>query len=129
MMMREQDCHDKATREAGFVFMPRFDENGLLAAIVQDHLSDEVLMFAYMNAEALDLTRTTGVAHFWSRSRGRLWKKGETSGHVLKVVQMLVDCDQDAILLKVLPAGPACHTLARGCFYRELGADGLSLID
>ena len=86
-------------------------------------------MFAFMNAEALEKTRGTGLAHFHSRSRGRLWMKGETSGHVLRVIQILVDCDQDAVVLKVLPEGPACHTGARSCFYRALEGDALRPID
>lgn len=116
-------------REAGTSFLPKFDDNGLISAVVQDHATGEVLMFAFMNAEALAATRESGLAHFWSRSRGRLWQKGESSGHVLRVEQVLVDCDQDALVLKVRPAGPACHTGERSCFYRELGPDGLSIID
>ncbi len=106
--------------------MPKFDADGLLAAIVQDCDSGEVLMVAFMDAEALAATRATGLAHFHSRSRGRLWKKGETSGHVLEVQEILVDCDQDALVLKVRPAGPACHTGTRSCFYRKLAGDGLA---
>ena len=83
-------------------------------------------MLAFMDKEALDATRATGFVHFHSRSRGRLWKKGESSGHVLAVEAILVDCDQDALMLKVRPAGPACHTGARSCFYRVLGEDGLT---
>jgi phosphoribosyl-AMP cyclohydrolase len=83
----------------------------------------ELLMLAHMNAEALERTMATGEAHFWSRSRGRLWKKGETSGHVLHVREMRVDCDQDAVWLIVDPAGPACHTGEPSCFYRRV-ADG-----
>lgn len=86
-------------------------------------------MVAFMDREALEATRQTGLAHFHSRSRGRLWKKGETSGHVLHVQQVLVDCDQDALVLKALPEGPACHTGARSCFYRELERDRLRRID
>jgi phosphoribosyl-AMP cyclohydrolase len=86
-------------------------------------------MVAFMDREALDKTRETGLAHFHSRSRGRLWMKGETSGHVLRVQQILVDCDQDALVLKALPEGPACHTGAGRSFYRELGADELLPID
>lgn len=82
--------------------------------------SGEVLMFAFMDREALDKTRETGLAHFHSRSRGRLWMKGETSGHVLRVQQILVDCDQDALVVKALPEGPACHTGEPSCFYRAL---------
>lgn len=116
-------------REAGFAFQPKFDSAGLVGAIVQDGVSGEVLMFAFMDAEALEATRATGLAHFHSRSRGRLWQKGETSGNVLHVHQILVDCDQDALVLKVRPAGPACHTGEFSCFYRELGPDGLARID
>jgi len=118
-----------AEREAGLTFNPRFDAAGLIGAIVQEAISGEVLMFAFMDAEALAKTRETGLAHFHSRSRGRLWLKGETSGNVLKVLQILVDCDQDALILKVRPAGPACHTGELSCFYRELGPDGLSRMD
>ena len=109
--------------------MPKFDSAGLLAAIVQHAESGEVLMVGFMDAEALAKTRETGLAHFHSRSRGRLWMKGETSGHVLRVRQILVDCDQDALLLKALPEGPACHTGARSCFYRAVDGDGLERID
>ena len=109
--------------------MPKFDSAGLLAAIVQHAESGEVLMVAFMDREALAKTRETGLAHFHSRSRGKLWMKGETSGHVLRVRQILVDCDQDALLLKALPEGPACHTGARSCFYRAVAGDGLERID
>ncbi|MFB0611455.1 phosphoribosyl-AMP cyclohydrolase [Aurantiacibacter poecillastricola] len=108
------------TREKGTSFMPKFDANGLLTAIVQDGASGEVLMVAFMDAEALAATRESGKAHFHSRSRGRLWMKGETSGNVLEVQEILVDCDQDALVLKARPHGPACHTGARTCFYRKL---------
>ena len=109
--------------------MPKFDSAGLLAAIVQHAESGEVLRVGFMDAEALAKTRETGLAHFHSRSRGKLWMKGETSGHVLRVRQILVDCDQDALLLKALPEGPACHTGARSCFYRAVDGDGLERID
>lgn len=109
--------------------MPKFDSAGLLAAIVQHAESGEVLMVGFMDAEALAKTRETGLAHFHSRSRGKLWMKGETSGHVLRIRQILVDCDQDALLLKALPDGPACHTGARSCFYRAVEGDGLERID
>ncbi|MFC3096475.1 phosphoribosyl-AMP cyclohydrolase [Alteraurantiacibacter palmitatis] len=120
------DANETPLREAGSTFLPKYTSDGLIAAIVQHAESGEVLMFAYMNAESLAATRATGRAHFWSRSRGKLWLKGETSGHYLAVQKILVDCDQDALVLKVLPAGPACHTGAPTCFYRELGPDGLS---
>jgi len=104
--------------------MPRFDAAGLVTAVVLDHASSSLLMVAHMDGEAIALTRSTGLAHFHSRSRGRLWMKGETSGHVLKVIELRVDCDQDALELRVEPAGPACHTLAPSCFYRRLTANG-----
>lgn len=118
---------DSEERETGTAFMPKFDSSGLLGAIVQHAETGEVLMFAFMNAEAVEQTRDTGLAHFYSRSRGKQWMKGESSGNTLAVQQILVDCDQDALVLKVLPAGPACHTGQRSCFYRQLGADGLTI--
>ena len=120
---------DVAAREQGDAFLPRFDAAGLLSAVAQHADTGEVLMVAFMDREALDATRETGFAHFHSRSRGKLWKKGENSGHVLAVAAILVDCDQDALVLKVRPSGPACHTGARGCFYRALEGDGLSRLD
>ena len=116
-------------REQGSAFLPKFDSAGLLTAVAQDTETGEVLMVAFMDQEALDATRQTGFAHFHSRSRGRLWKKGETSGHVLAVEAIRVDCDQDALVLKVRPAGPACHTGARSCFYRALEEDRLTRVD
>lgn len=110
-------------------FMPKFDAAGLLAAVVQHAESGEVLMVAFMDDEALAKTRETGLAHFHSRSRGKLWMKGETSGHVLRVRQILVDCDQDALVVKAIPEGPACHTGARSCFFRELNHDKLKRVD
>lgn len=107
-------------RESGSVFAPRFDPAGLLTAVVVDHASSQVLVVAYMNAEALDATLASGAVHFWSRSRGKLWKKGETSGNILKVEAVLVDCDQDALVVRASPAGPTCHTGARSCFYRQI---------
>ena len=106
--------------ELGAVLAPRFDANGLIAAVAAHAETGEVLMLAWMNAEALRLTLDTGQAHYFSRSRGTLWKKGETSGQVQQVVEVRVDCDQDAVLLKVLPQGDggACHVGFRSCFYR-----------
>ncbi|AYK16417.1 MAG: phosphoribosyl-AMP cyclohydrolase [Methanosarcina flavescens] len=95
-------------------------ENGLILAIVQDQLSKEVLMCAYMNREALEKTVETGIAHFWSRSRQQLWKKGETSGHVQKVKEIRIDCDMDSLLMLVEQTGGACHMGYRSCFYRKL---------
>ena len=100
----------------------KYDSRGLIPAVAQDAKSGEVLMVAWMNAEALHLTHETGEAHFWSRSRGALWRKGATSGNVLHVEEIRVDCDADTLLLRVLPAGPACHTGARSCFFRVLEA-------
>lgn len=113
-------------REQGSAFMPKFDEKGLLTAVAIDSLSKDVLMLAFMNPEALEKTRETGLAHFYSRSRGKLWLKGETSGNTLRVEEIRVDCDQDALLLFVVPEGPACHTGARSCFYRRLEGEGLT---
>jgi len=107
-------------RESGTVFAPKFDSSGLLTAVVVDHASGEALVVAHMNAEALEATLATGKVHFWSRSRERLWMKGETSGHVLAVEQVLVDCDQDALLIRATPAGPTCHTGELSCFYRQI---------
>ena len=107
-------------RESGAVFAPKFDAAGLLTAVVVDDASGEVLVVAHMNAEALEATLSTSKVHFWSRSRGALWMKGETSGNVLKVAQVLVDCDQDALVIRAVPAGPTCHTGARSCFYRQI---------
>ena len=103
-------------------FEPRFGPDGLMAAIVADAASGEVLMLAWMNREALSLTLETGEAHFWSRSRQRLWRKGETSGEIFAVVEVLTDCDQDALLLRAEAKGrgAACHTGRRSCFYRAL---------
>ena len=106
--------------ERGVALAPRFDADGLVAAIAQHAETGEVLMLAWMNAQALRLTIDTGEAHYFSRSRNALWKKGETSGQVQKVVEIRVVCDQDAVLLKVLPQGDggACHVGFRSCFYR-----------
>lgn len=118
-----------ADRETGRVFAPRFDDAGLLTAIAVDANTREVLMVAFMDEEALAKTRETGLAHFHSRSRGRLWLKGETSGHFLRVQEIRVDCDQDALIMLVKPEGPACHTGAASCFYRRLEGDGLAAIE
>ena len=98
----------------------RFDSRGLIPAVVQDEQSKEILMMAWMNAESFQLTRETNQAHFWSRSRQELWLKGATSGNFMNVKQILVDCDADTLVLLVEPEGPACHTGARSCFYREI---------
>jgi len=116
-------------REIGSDFLPRFDAAGLITAVVTDCEGGGVLMVAHMNAEAIAATRASGEATFFSRSRGRLWKKGETSGNVLRVVEMRVDCDQDALWIVAEPAGPACHTGAPSCFYRRLTDSGLERVD
>ena len=110
-----------------FEFRPRFDSNGLVAAIAQDADTGEVLMVAWMNAEALQATLDTGLATYWARSRGKLWCKGETSGHTQKVLELRTDCDQDAVLMKVRQTGAACHTERKSCFYRRV-SDGQTLI-
>jgi len=101
----------------------KFDAQGLVPAIVQDRETGEVLMLAYMNREAIELTVSTGNAHYYSRSRKKLWRKGETSGHVQSVEELRADCDADTILIKVIQKGAACHKGYRSCFYRRT-ADG-----
>ena len=110
-------------------FDPKFDAAGLITAMVVDSSSGAPLMLAHMDALALARTRETGFAHFHSRSRNALWMKGETSGNTLKVEEILVDCDQDAIILRVVASGPACHTGETSCFYRRLEDDGLHRVD
>jgi len=106
---------------------PTYDAAGLVTAVVTDR-AGALLMVAHMNAEALAATQASGEATFWSRSRARLWKKGETSGNVLRVVEMRIDCDQDALWVIADPAGPACHTGATSCFYRRIDGNQLVLI-
>ena len=101
--------------------------DGLIPAVIQDHATHEVLMLGFLNREALERTQRSGEVHFYSRTRQRLWKKGETSGHVLRVRQLLFDCDADSLLIRVDPVGPGvCHEGYRSCFFRELGPDGTS---
>jgi len=116
-------------REEGLRLDPNYGSDGLITAVATDADTGEILMLAHMNAQALALTIETGIAHFWSRSRQTLWKKGETSGHFLRVQDMRVDCDQDAIWLVVRPDGPACHTGRRSCFYRRVDGDRLEPVD
>jgi phosphoribosyl-AMP cyclohydrolase len=118
---------DKPRLEEGAIFAPRFDAAGLIVCVTTDAATGDVLMVAYMNAEALRLTIETGIAHYWSRSRRALWRKGDTSGQVQTVAGLYVDCDQDALMLEVTTAGDgkACHTGRRSCFYRRVvGEDG-----
>jgi len=112
--------------EEGFAFTPKFDSNGLIVCITQEAATGEILMLAYMNAQALEKTLETGIVHYFSRSRNALWRKGDTSGQVQKLVDMRVDCDQDAVLVRVEAGGDgkACHTGRKSCFYRAVGPDG-----
>ncbi len=112
-------------RETGSELRPKWNRYGLITAVVTDSASGELLMVAHMDADALDRTIDTGEAWFFSRSRQRLWKKGETSGHVMRVVEARIDCDQDCVWLKCEPAGPACHTGEASCFYRRIEGEGL----
>lgn len=105
----------------------KYDGNGLIPAVIQDHASLEVLMVAWMNRESLAKTMETGLCTYWSRSRQKFWVKGETSGHVQRVKQISVDCDQDCLLIKVEQTGAACHENYRSCFFRDLGPEGLTL--
>lgn len=113
---------DKKQLEEGVAFSPRFDANGLVTAVVTDAADGVVLMVAHMNTQALALTLETGIAHYWSRSRSSLWKKGETSGNLQHVVEVRTDCDQDAVWLRVKVQGhdATCHTGRRSCFYRTV---------
>ena len=116
---------NKSELEEGRAFTPRFDQAGLIPAIVSDAAGGGVLMFAYMNAEALHRTIESGEAHFWSRSRNALWRKGETSGNRLLVQELLTDCDQDVIWVKARLSGEAaCHTGRPSCFYRRVRREG-----
>jgi phosphoribosyl-AMP cyclohydrolase len=120
-------------REEGLVFQPKFDASGLVICVATDAATGDVLMVAHMNDEALRKTIATGEAWYFSRSRNALWRKGETSGHTQRVVELRMDCDQDAIWIRVEQHGAACHTGRHSCFYRAVtGADGdprLSFID
>ena len=119
------------SRDETLEFLPRFDANGLVTVVVEDATSSRTLMVAHANAEAIERTRRTGFAHFWSRSRAALWRKGETSGDELRVESILVDCDQDVLLYRVTMMGEgACHTGRATCFYRELplGSDDDRLV-
>lgn len=110
----------KTELDSTTAFLPKYDANGLIIAIAQDAKTQAILMVAHMNSEALQLTLTTGIAHYWSRSRKSLWKKGETSGNFQRVLELRVDCDQDVILMKVTVEGDgnSCHTGRNSCFYR-----------
>lgn len=124
-MMKDRDL------EQGSALNPRYDSAGLIPVVAQHFRTGEVLMLAYMNDEALKLTIDTGEAHYWSRSRQKLWRKGETSGEVQHVIELRIDCDQDSILLKIEPGGKgaACHTGRRSCFYRSIDRKTLRLAE
>ena len=117
---------DKTAIEEGAGFAPKFDRDGLIACITCDQRTKDILMVAWMNEEALKLTIETGIAHYWSRSRQSLWRKGDTSGQTQQVMDMRTDCDQDAIMLNVIPGGDggACHTGRTSCFYRRVVRNG-----
>ena len=119
----------KQVIEEGLEFIPKFDTDGLIPAIAQDARTGQVMMLAYMNREALDLTIQTGCATYFSRSRQKLWKKGEESGHVQKVEQILIDCDQDCLVLKVTVDAGQCHVGYQSCFYRALKKDSSKKLD
>lgn len=108
------------THNTTFLNQIKYDEKGLIPAIVQNEQTDEILMVAYMNQESLKMTIETGLATFWSRSRQEFWVKGQTSSNTLAVQSILVDCDADTLIVKAIPAGPACHTGERTCFFRQL---------
>jgi phosphoribosyl-ATP pyrophosphohydrolase/phosphoribosyl-AMP cyclohydrolase len=126
---RDKEQMREAERDPGMEEAIRFDENGLVPCVVQDWRTGEILTLAYMNDEALRLTRKTGEVHFFSRSRNRLWRKGESSGNVQRVRQIRYDCDGDALVALVEPAGPACHTGERSCFYRDLDGSADPAVD
>jgi phosphoribosyl-AMP cyclohydrolase len=117
---------DKHALEEGAAFTPKFDANGLIACVTQEAATGEILMLAYMNDLALQKTLETRVVHYWSRSRNALWRKGDTSGQVQKLVDLRVDCDQDAVLARVEAGGDgkACHTGRKSCFYRAVTPEG-----
>jgi phosphoribosyl-AMP cyclohydrolase len=122
----------KTELEEGKSFSPKFDADGLIACITCDHDTKDILMVAWMNEEALKLTIETSIAHYWSRSRQSLWRKGDTSGQTQKVIEIRTDCDQDAIMLSVVAGGDggACHTGRRSCFYRRLvPGDGRRILE
>ena len=112
-------------RDTDLELNPKYDNDGLLTAVVTDVADGAVLMIGHMNAKALAESRDSGKVHFYSRSRQKLWQKGESSGHFLHIVEMRIDCDQDAIWIVAKPDGPTCHTGVRSCFYRRIGPSSL----
>jgi phosphoribosyl-AMP cyclohydrolase len=121
-MSKQPSDDETQALERGLQLAPRFDDDGLIPAVAQDAVTGELLMLAWMNAEALQLTIQTAIAHYWSRSRQSLWKKGETSGQLQHIQEMRIDCDQDAVLLRVNVDGDGgcCHVGFRSCFYRAI---------
>lgn len=115
---------DKKALEEGLAFTPRFDANGLIPCVATCAKTGAVLMVAYMNDEAICKTLETGEAHYWSRSRGALWHKGATSGHIQKIIEMRTDCDQDCLWITVESTEAACHTGRKSCFYRKVISRG-----
>ncbi len=128
--MRDQTSMSRQEIEEGTVLAPKFDQNGLIPAVAQHAETGEILMLAYMNAEALEKTLETRKAHYWSRSRQSLWLKGETSGQTQEVTDLLIDCDQDTVVLKVLPQGDGgcCHVGYRTCFFRTVQGEELTKV-
>lgn len=126
-MSFEPPLTNKADQDETDELRPKFNADGLIAAIAQDADTNEILMLAWMNEAALRTTLKTGRGTYWSRSRQELWVKGETSGHIQEVLEVLVDCDQDAVLLKVRQTGAACHTGRKACFYRTIDPKTLRL--
>ena len=120
---------DKAKAVGNLHDTIKFDDKGLVVAVIQHHESGQVLMVGYMNKEALEITLRDRKACFWSRSRQKLWLKGESSGNVLNVIEVRTDCDADALLIRCDPVGPTCHTNETSCFYRQVGADGTMTLD
>ena len=111
------------------IFAPNFSHDGLITCVTVDDRSGEVLMLAHMNKEALDKTLSSGIMHYWSRSRGALWRKGDTSGQIQNLVELRVDCDQDALLVRAeLAGGAVCHEGYRSCFFRQIGRDGVATV-
>ncbi len=124
----EKDHMTDIEREQGLELKPKFGNDGLITAVITDTLDGQILMVGHMNQEALDLTLKSNIVHFFSRSRNTLWKKGETSGNILEVSDIRIDCDQDAVWILANPKGPTCHTGVRSCFYRRVTMDGLENI-
>ncbi len=116
-------------RDKGLKFNPKFDSNGLMVAVITDAKNGQPLMVGFMNQAAIDKTLETKIVHFYSRSRQKLWKKGETSGHILSAIDIRIDCDQDALWISANPAGPTCHTGVQSCFYRRLKEDVLEMVE